>query len=775
MHEISLQPLLRDFPVGIVIISASSFEDGGSIQYLNEKALRILEISESVDEEEINSSFISSVLNFKQRELDKLSDLTLFDFIFNSSLSNSADNFYSSSMMIYVKKQVTSNAILLSLDDYGNERETIREKLIKSISFQHLNTMYHELNNPLNSLINSVEEIDPTCFPTLQLSVYLIKTVIKKFILYSKVIFDSFFDANNEKSIFNLQFMFTKIANGFSILFKYRNIDFNIEESFLFLNSIAFRTDSYYLKEFIRNIFLYLYYKIPKNSKLTIKHNINEKITPHLLTISFTCECPEEMTTLIKNESSCDRINSSESMEISQTVKSIEMSQEILIKIAKALEIIINFPEDQNICVIEFPDFIKEDAMSESESNEDIDEFNPDILDLPSVPIFDALTTFSYLKESMKGIGKNSSKMVNRTSSSELPRPLSNSGLGPAMQRKKTYQKSNQPLKSIESLKRASEKYDNKHFRTIKKQQTLNSLHAYMENIKDPIIDNLKAPVISSFTKPLKSNGNPSVEFQKNFKTFCKRDIKRCSGAGLNNILAGQDGRYALNKFASPGANSSSGLVNVTRGKFLKKKTVVKADSEYDRVATKRFPSKYAIQILPSQKEEACATLNNSFSRMKTKVQGTPLDVPVFAKEFEKHQSPRVVRKSVLECVDILLVDDEEFNLACLQSLLKLERLLADTATNGEECINRIKSKSDYKLIFMDIYMPIMDGIKASTIIDKMVKEKKINEKLVIIIVSAHAKETFEGQLNQLNVVKKFIQKPLTRKKLKTILQEYYY
>ena len=70
--------------------------------------------------------------------------------------------------------------------------------------------------------------------------------------------------------------------------------------------------------------------------------------------------------------------------------------------------------------------------------------------------------------------------------------------------------------------------------------------------------------------------------------------------------------------------------------------------------------------------------------------------------------------------------------------------------------------------------MPVMDGISASKIIQQMVDEKKVNEKMAIIILSAHSKETVMFEIEKLKVVKKFVQKPLTRCKLKSILRDYY-
>ncbi|MGN7165436.1 response regulator [Paenibacillus cellulositrophicus] len=57
----------------------------------------------------------------------------------------------------------------------------------------------------------------------------------------------------------------------------------------------------------------------------------------------------------------------------------------------------------------------------------------------------------------------------------------------------------------------------------------------------------------------------------------------------------------------------------------------------------------------------------------------------------------------------VLVVDDHEVNRTVLVRILRKLGYSADTATNGLEAVAATRSKS-YQLIFMDIYMPSMDG-----------------------------------------------------------------
>jgi len=65
----------------------------------------------------------------------------------------------------------------------------------------------------------------------------------------------------------------------------------------------------------------------------------------------------------------------------------------------------------------------------------------------------------------------------------------------------------------------------------------------------------------------------------------------------------------------------------------------------------------------------------------------------------------------------VLVVDDMEPNLYVAKGLLAPYELSVDTALSGIEAIEKIKSGQVFDIIFMDHYMPKMDGIEATRII----------------------------------------------------------
>jgi two-component system sensor histidine kinase BarA len=82
----------------------------------------------------------------------------------------------------------------------------------------------------------------------------------------------------------------------------------------------------------------------------------------------------------------------------------------------------------------------------------------------------------------------------------------------------------------------------------------------------------------------------------------------------------------------------------------------------------------------------------------------------------------------------VLAVDDTPANLKLLTTLLNEMGMVVDIAHDGLVALQQAK-KHIYDVIFMDIQMPIMDGITAC----QKIKESSLNENTAIISVTAHA------------------------------------
>jgi CheY-like chemotaxis protein len=153
----------------------------------------------------------------------------------------------------------------------------------------------------------------------------------------------------------------------------------------------------------------------------------------------------------------------------------------------------------------------------------------------------------------------------------------------------------------------------------------------------------------------------------------------------------------------------------------------------------------------------------------------------IISEENEESVNPS---EEVCNCADLLVVDDEEFNVMASQKMFLKLGHLTDKAYNGQECIDLIvqKGKSSckcgknyYKIIFLDIVMPIMDGIKTAHKVQEMIDNKETNENIKIVFVSGNIDgPDLKKSLLEINCVKECLQKPVQIAKYQKILEKYY-
>ncbi|WP_170923716.1 response regulator [Desulfocicer vacuolatum] len=115
----------------------------------------------------------------------------------------------------------------------------------------------------------------------------------------------------------------------------------------------------------------------------------------------------------------------------------------------------------------------------------------------------------------------------------------------------------------------------------------------------------------------------------------------------------------------------------------------------------------------------------------------------------------------------ILLVEDNAINQEVARIFLEDVGMQVDIAENGQTCLDMMEKKS-YDLIFMDIQMPVLDGLETTRII----RNKKKLHQIPIIAMTAHAmagdreKSLKAGMNGHLN-------KPVNPQKLYQILQHF--
>jgi CheY-like chemotaxis protein len=169
----------------------------------------------------------------------------------------------------------------------------------------------------------------------------------------------------------------------------------------------------------------------------------------------------------------------------------------------------------------------------------------------------------------------------------------------------------------------------------------------------------------------------------------------------------------------------------------------------------------------------------------KTKLKLSRSSESVKQEISEENEESANPSEEVCNCADLLVVDDEEFNVMASQKMFLKLGYLSDKAYNGQECIDLMvqKGKSNckcgknyYKIIFLDIVMPIMDGIKTAHKVQEMINNKEINENVKIVFVSGNIDgPDLKKSLLEINCVKECLQKPVQITKYGKIIEKYYH
>jgi signal transduction histidine kinase/CheY-like chemotaxis protein/HPt (histidine-containing phosphotransfer) domain-containing protein/HAMP domain-containing protein len=117
---------------------------------------------------------------------------------------------------------------------------------------------------------------------------------------------------------------------------------------------------------------------------------------------------------------------------------------------------------------------------------------------------------------------------------------------------------------------------------------------------------------------------------------------------------------------------------------------------------------------------------------------------------------------------NILVVDDNKFNIRVAEGLLGLLKIKPKTASSGRKAIDLVQ-KNEFDLVFMDHMMPEMDGVEATREIRKLGAQYA---SLPIVALTANAiqgaKEMFLA-----NGFNGFISKPIEMQELNEVLREW--
>jgi signal transduction histidine kinase/CheY-like chemotaxis protein len=127
-------------------------------------------------------------------------------------------------------------------------------------------------------------------------------------------------------------------------------------------------------------------------------------------------------------------------------------------------------------------------------------------------------------------------------------------------------------------------------------------------------------------------------------------------------------------------------------------------------------------------------------------------------KGLKTKKAPQIVR-DYMPYGSVLVVDDVETNLYVSKGLLSPYGLSIETAVSGMEAIEKIKNGASYDIIFMDHFMPEMDGIEAV----KIIRELEYKEPIIALTANALSGQSEMFLANGFNG---FISKPIDIRQL---------
>lgn len=128
-------------------------------------------------------------------------------------------------------------------------------------------------------------------------------------------------------------------------------------------------------------------------------------------------------------------------------------------------------------------------------------------------------------------------------------------------------------------------------------------------------------------------------------------------------------------------------------------------------------------------------------------------------RELTPQQNPQVLQKTILN------VDDNDLNQLVIAKILEKAGYKTISAYNGAMALDLLKAGLKPDSILMDLQMPVMDGMEASSQI------KQLDPAIPIIINSGLVSREEKMRLSQIGI-SDFLEKPYTQKDILHKLQK---
>ncbi|CAG9314374.1 unnamed protein product [Blepharisma stoltei] len=162
--------------------------------------------------------------------------------------------------------------------------------------------------------------------------------------------------------------------------------------------------------------------------------------------------------------------------------------------------------------------------------------------------------------------------------------------------------------------------------------------------------------------------------------------------------------------------------------------------------------------------------------------QVTPIETKHYKalpEEIEKSQAIEISKYCEFEAlrnVDVLIVDDNEFNRVILASILSQSHISCDEACNGKDALNKVlaynKKGGTYKAIIMDCNMPEINGFEATKLIIKLQRDGDIKSLPNIIGYSAYSSDEDKNACYECGMID-YLTKPCPPEVVISTIQKY--
>jgi len=709
-------------------------------------------------------------------------------------------------------------------------------------------------------------------------------------IMTSNVYKDNYLTEVNKNKKLNLEFSFYKHLNKFSYLFKFKDIQYC--NDFSYLSNKYILTDESLFSDFLGQIYSFLYYIVPKSKGFDLSYNLigDDKIKIIFQKANFQNKGGFRFKKMRKNNSSIiceDKFNAT------STVKTPEMTQEILYKLAGILGIKLKIMEYEDkkediYLTIIMPYFIDEDndlldsdinelpeensgkipylsevmgrniLYSDNNENSEIEDFKISILNENNNIKKSPKTKPIKLKNESNNINKKNKSPNNLTLNFYKISPerkasflieqvdeknSSEEDVSSEKEEEKKENKSNDEKSSSKSKSNSSKNNGvislvpfTKKLTNDKSKSPPISVHNLLGNNNFKDISNEISPILTQ----IDNDNSKDISYikendkKKNILTLIHEKyslIDKLKASGVEIMIENDKKNKKKNKY---GNNIKESLNSVrSNNDYHHKKSLdvesdesenyIEIENDFNFDDLENELNNNLLNINLSANNNKCNNsilLNKSYlnvtsinnnNKIKnivtTKPSSNSLNNNITTNDsiniiqesnqtinkfnINTHKDTIVNKETNISpldvncnCKDILLVDDDEFILKTSKNILKKFKLEADSAENGQECLNKIKdkiekncncSKNKYKIVLTDITMPVMDGIEAAKNIQKMINEKKLYDTIKIIFISAHVNLDLSSIMSEIKCALDYYAKPINVAKYKALLDKYYY